>query len=138
MEQIGNREKWTGIISSIIYAALIVMTGFLLWRRGIESIPAMYVINVSIDVFAMLTGFVLSICCLIDVQKSGTNLKYIMHLINITFLGILTDAGAWLVDGIADLRWLNILDNTLYYIYAPISARFFWMYVTSIIRFSTP
>ena len=138
MEQIGNREKWTGIIASIIYVALIVMTGFLLWSRGIESIPAMYVINVSIDIFAMLTGFVLSICCLIDVQKSGTNIKYIMYLINITFLGILTDAGAWLVDGIADLRWLNILDNTLYYIYAPISACFFWMYVTSIIRLSTP
>lgn len=76
----------------------------------------------------MLTGFTLYVCCIIDLQKTGTNVRYLIALINVVFLQLFTDGCAWLLDAMPSLRYLNILDNTFYYLCAPVEAYFFWMY----------
>ena len=79
----------------------------------------------------MMTGYVLFICCIIDVQKTGNNLKWFLFLLNVVYLSLFTDAIAWLVDGVSFLRYINILDNILYYMCAPLEAFFFWHYTIS-------
>ena len=138
MDRIGKREKAGIIASSAIYVICIALIVYGMFRSGLSNIPPMYVVNMSIDLFAMLTGFVLFNCCLIDVQKSGTDMKYIMLLINVCFLHVFADASTWLVEGVPGLETLNMLDNTLFYMCESATVCLFWMYISSIVKFSSP
>ena len=128
MEFISKEKKRQVIGVTIFYVLLIFLTAFFLYLRGINTLLPIYVFNVGLDILSMTMGYVLFICCIIDVQKNGTNLRYLLMLLNAAYIACFTDAGAWLVDGIPSLRLLNIADNTLYYMCAPLEACFFWLY----------
>ncbi len=126
------------IAAFIIYPTLILLCVIFLCLKNIRDLKDVYIINVTVDLFGMMTGFVLFLCSLIDVQKIGSNNRsnnrYFLYLLNVLYLGLFTDACAWLVDAIPSLRILNIIDNTLYYLCNPISAFFFWMYSSTFFR----
>ena len=131
MDFLDKKQKRNVIITTCVYFLLILIVAQFLYVRGVSSIKPIYIVNISIDLLGMIVGYVLFICCLIDVQKTGANYFYYLLLLNVVYLGLFTDACAWLLDGIPGLRLLNILDNTLYYISTPFAAYFFWKYVTN-------
>ena len=134
MDRISKKEK-TGIITaSIVYVICIALIIWGMVTTRLESTPSMYVINMSIDLFAMLAGFVLFNCCIIDVRRSGADMKYIMLLINVCFLHVFADASTWIVEGRPGLEAFNLLDNTLFYICESATVCLLWMYITSIIK----
>lgn len=90
------------------------------WYRKLENLPNLYLINIGVDIFGTLMGFVLFIACMIDVQKTGSDQRYFLRLLSVAFLGLFTDLVAWLVDGLPSMRVVNILDNTLYYLCTPV------------------
>ena len=102
--------------------------------RGAENIPAAYLINITLDIAAMVTGYVIYICCIIDVSRGGDGNLYYQYLLNAVFLGLFTDALAWLIDGIPLMRIANIVDNTAYYICLPVSCFFFWRYIVEFVH----
>ncbi|MEE3472558.1 MAG: hypothetical protein VZR24_18095, partial [Butyrivibrio hungatei] len=120
MQGLSNHKQREAFIISAIYILLVIVVGYLVHLRGINDLVDIYLINIGIDAVGMMIGYVLYICCLVDVQKTGANLKHLLSLINVAYLGLFTDACAWLVDGVPGLRILNILDNTLYYFCAPV------------------
>lgn len=134
MSFITKRQKNTAIIATVVYLFLILIAAQLLYIRGLDQLKPIYVFNISGDIFAMLAGYVLFICCIIDVQKTGSNLKWLLYLLNAAFLGTFCDAVAWLVDGVEKYIWLNVLDNTLYYMCAPFEAFFFWNYAKTFLE----
>ena len=138
MNVIGKKEKAGIIIASIVYVICIVLIIYGVFSMGLGKISSMYIVNISIDIFAMLTGFVLFLCCLIDVQKGGSDMKYIMYLINVCFLHVFADASTWLVEGTPGLEIFNLLDNTLFYMCESATVCLFWMYITSLIKFTDP
>lgn len=138
MNVIGKKEKAGIIIASIVYVICIVLIIYGVFSMGLGKISSMYIVNISIDIFAMLTGFVLFLCCLIDVQKGGSDMKYIMYLINVCFLHVFADASTWLVEGTPGLEIFNMLDNTLFYMCESATVCLFWMYITSLIKFTDP
>ena len=77
-----------------------------------------YIFNEGVDLLGMLFGYVLFVCCLIDVQKTGNDYIYFFYLLNIAYWGLFLDANAWMVDGIVGLKSLNYIINTLYYIFS--------------------
>lgn len=122
------------IITSLVCFALIFITAQCLFLRGIDQIIPMYVMNVGIDIVSMLMGMVLFICFTIDVQKNGSDLRFLYMLLIVAYFGCFLDAGAWLLEGVPELRWLNILDNTFYYFCAPLEACFFWLYTLTYLK----
>ena len=138
MNVIGKKEKAGIIIASIVYVICIMLIIYGMYSMGLGKISSMYIVNISIDIFAMLTGFVLFLCCLIDVQKGGSDMKYIMYLINVCFLHVFADASTWLVEGTPGLEIFNLLDNTLFYMCESATVCLFWMYITSLIKFTDP
>jgi len=134
MEGLTKKRRSEAIVISLLYLIFVAVVGFLVHLRGIYNIVDIYLINIGIDVVGMLMGYVLYICCLIDVQKTGSNLKHLLSLINVAYLGLFTDACAWLVDGVPKFRILNILDNTIYYFCAPVEAYFFWLYTMTYLK----
>ena len=138
MEYIDKKHKTLAAAAGVIYLLLIVLCVFFMHRVGPAELPKLYLTNIGIDIFAMLTGYMLFICCAIDVQKNGANLKFFMYLINVCFLNVFTDAVSWLVDGNPQFITANLIINTLFYMCGPLSACFLWMYVTKTISLNKP
>ncbi|MBR5421415.1 MAG: serine/threonine-protein phosphatase [Lachnospiraceae bacterium] len=120
-------------ITSLIYISMIVLSLYYLLLNA-ERLKPLYLVNLTADFFGMLTGYVLFVSCLIDVQRTGTDYRWYFYLLNAVFFGLFTDSVAWLVDGNASLRWLNIADNTLYYMCMPSAACFFWLYCSQLMK----
>lgn len=128
-----NQLRRVIVITALCFA-MIFLTAYFLFIRGIDSIKPVYILNVGIDIIGMVVGYVIFICCTIDAQKNGVANRYLMLLLNAAFVGCFTDACAWLVDGVPGLRWLNIADNTVYYMCAPLEACFFWLYTMTYLK----
>ncbi len=137
MEYISKNKKRQAILTSVIYLLLIACGICFVWMRGIANLYPIYLVNIGVDLFGMLMGYVLFICCLIDVQKTGSDQRYFMYLLSVAYLGLFTDLAAWLVNGMPELRLINLIDNTLYYMCMPVGAYFFWLYVTKTLRSNT-
>lgn len=100
MDFLDKKQKRNVIITTCVYFLLILIVAQFLYVRGVSNIKPIYIVNISINLLGMVVGYVLFICCLIDVQKTGANYFYYLLLLNVVYLGLFTDACAWLVDGI--------------------------------------
>ena len=138
MQYISNRQRWVMIITSVIYLAMALVCALALKQRGFENMPQTYVMNVGIEIFSILVGYVLFISCTIDVQKSGANLKWFIYMINTVIWWAFTDAGSWLLDGVAEMRGLNFIDNTILFFCTLLSTYCFWKYLTEVLVMSHP
>lgn len=138
MEHITKREKYQAILTSFIYLAMIFVTAQSVWQKGIENFPQIYVFNIGIEIFAMLTGYMLFISCIIDIQKSGTDLKWFVYMVNTAIWWNFSDAMSWVLDGNPYLRWLSLIDNTIIFFCAPLMAFCFWKYITGMVPMNRP
>ena len=137
MEYIGKKQMKQVQRASVFYLALLFLCICLVFMRGLKNLEPVYILNITADIYGMLIGYVLFVCCIIDVQKTGANLRYLLYLLGVSYIGLFTDAGAWLVQGVPELRIINILDNTVYYLCAPIAAYCFWHYVMNYLSVKT-
>ena len=133
-----KKSKQLAIITSFIYLGMVALCAFGVWRHGVENMPGIYVLNVAIEIFSILTGYMLFVSCITDVQKSGTDLKWFIYMLNVAIYWAFTDAGSWLLDGVANLRVLNIIDNTILFLCTPLSAYCFWKYLTGQVIMNKP
>lgn len=129
-----KKGKIVGLTISLFQLATIVFAIALAVFWGLDNLPKVYIINISVDVFAMTMGFVLFVCCMIDVQKNGSRFYYFYMIVNTLFIALFSDMIAWFVDGVPSLRWVNILDNTVYYLTGSFAAFFFFKYMINILR----
>ena len=134
MEAALRKKRLEALVSLLVYALLIVLTICFIWQRKLSQLEPAYIINVTADIFAMLLGAVLYICLQFDTEKSGDRIKYFGFLLNISFLGAFTDSIAWLVDGVAEMRVINVIDNTFYFACSPIQVYFLWLYMSAFIK----
>ncbi len=133
-EDIVNKQTKVSIGVMVIYPVCFALVIALLIYRGLSALPDTSIINVSIDLFGMLMGYVLYVCCRFDAEKSDSNLKYFFFLHNAAYLGLFVDAVSWLVDGVAQLRMINVIDNYLYFMCAPLQAFCYYKYISNVIR----
>ena len=134
MEFMTKKQLRDAIISMIIYPILFALCILFIFLHGLKGLEDSYIINISMDLFGMMMGYVLYICCLFDVEKTDSDLKNYFYLLNVTYLTLFLDACSWLVDGVPELRIANIIDNTLYFSCSPIQAYFFWLYLSSFMK----
>ena len=125
-----KRVMWV----SLFCLLMMFLTAQFTFIRGVANLKPMYVLNIGMDMVSMMMGYMLFVCFVIDVQKNGSDLRYLMLLLIVSYVGCFTDACAWLVDGIPQLRWANILDNTVYYLCAPLEACLFWLYTMTYLK----
>ncbi len=134
---IEKKRKVLLIVSCVFYLTLISLCVGLTLARGIDDLPPVYIINISLDLFGLVMGLVLFASLVIDVQKTGANQKYYLFLLTTICVGLFSDAGAWLLDGVKPLRFLCVVDNYLYYVCNPAASFFFWIYVSSLVKKSS-
>ena len=131
---LSKKRKIQTIMTGVVYLFLVIVGIYLVWLKKLDCLYPSYLINISVDLFGMLLGYVLFICSLIDVQRTGARQRYFFYLLNVTYTGLFLDLLAWLVNGVARLRLVNLCVNTLYFICMPLEVFFFWRYVRSVIK----
>ncbi len=138
MVYITNRQKRLTAITGIIYLAMIALCCAGLFIKGINNMVPIYVFNVAHELLGMAVGYVLYLCCLIDVQKSGSNLKYFIYLLNVSIYALFTDAMSWILEGNPELWRLNYIDNFVLFLCGPLSAFCFWKYISEMLVLNRP
>jgi len=118
----------------LILMILCILDIFMLNVADLESLPQTSVINITLDVAGMLVGLVVLICCTIDEKKSNYEVYYFTLLLVINSIILFVDEVSWIIDRNPELRIVAIIDNTIYYILAPILALLFIYYVTDIVK----
>jgi len=88
----GRNDRLLVMITSFVYLAMIATCIGGLVHRGPDNLPSIYVMNVSIETFAILVGYILFISCIIDVQKSGADLQWFIYMLNVAIWWAFTDA----------------------------------------------
>ena len=76
--------------------SLIFLIGFALAIGGVlflhvEQLTPIFIINVSMDLCAMVLGYILFICAVIDKQWNGDNLDYFLMMIVTVFVCLYAD-----------------------------------------------
>lgn len=138
MEYISKKQKRLALVAGILYVSMIIICIVGLYLRGVNNMVPIYVFNVAMEITSMATGCVLFLCCLIDVQKSGSNLKYFIYMLNVGLLSLFTEAGSWLLEGIEPLWRLNYIDNFVLFLCAPLSGFCFWKYASDVLVLNKP
>ncbi|MCR5637344.1 MAG: serine/threonine-protein phosphatase [Lachnospiraceae bacterium] len=136
MENTQKKNNHLAEITASIYIAMIVAGIVFVKIRGLENLKDVYLINIGVDIFGMFVGYVILVCSLIDMKRTGTDQKYLIYLLNITYFGLFTDLVAWVVNEVPSLWIVNLIDNTLYYMCMPVCCYCFWKYVTVTIKHS--
>ncbi|MCR4586537.1 MAG: serine/threonine-protein phosphatase [Lachnospiraceae bacterium] len=131
MKRLDKKNKRILVGALLTYAFFTVLTLVLFIVRDAKTLPVTSVINISMDMIGMIMGCVLFVTCLIDVAKTGANYRIYMYLLNVVFTGLMTDAMAWMADGISSLRICNILINTIYYMCTSMAACLFYLFITT-------
>ena len=106
--------------------------------KGPENIDHMMMLNIGMDEASMMIGLVILVCSYIDLQRGVGDDRIFRILVHAAFVGVFTDAGAWLMYGDPSMRILSIIDNTIFFLATPISCYFFWNYVVRSMRPHSP
>lgn len=121
-------------LAAILFVAAIAVALMSFIHRGPSTLETNRVINITADIFCMVLGLVLFLCCGSDTQWDQDNLNYFLMMIITTFVAAFTDEYSWLVDGKANLIVANKIVNTIYYCTAPGLGYLFWRYVITFLN----
>lgn len=129
-----KKHKQHTVLIWVVYFVLIGLSLAIALTRGSEGMEPIYYMNIGIDLFGMIVISVIFLSCSFDPAADTVLMRYYKRLINVTFLGLLTDFLAWIVNGIPEFRNINLVANTLYYMCLPLGCYFFWRYVENMLK----
>ena len=121
-------------LAAVFFVAAIAVALMSFIHRGPSTLETNRVINITADIFCMVLGLVLFLCCGSDTQWDQDNLNYFLMMIITTFVAAFTDEYAWLVDGKSELVMVNKIINTVYYCSTPMLGYLFWRYVITFLN----
>lgn len=124
-------RAWAGSLIFLIGFALAIGGAMFLHT---EQLMPIFIMNVAMDLCAMILGYILYICAVLDKQWNGANLDYFLMMIITVFVGLYADEICWLTDGKPELRILCIASNTVFYCVTPIVVYLFWRYVLTFLN----
>ena len=81
MDYLSEKRKRQIFVVVFIYFSFIALSIILLILRNPNELKAQYIINCAVDIFGMIMGYVLFICSLIDVQRTGERNLYFFIII---------------------------------------------------------
>ncbi len=122
------------VLTVLFDAMAIFITLYFLANKDVEKMVPAHVLNIGMDMAGMMIGIVILICSYIDMQRGASDNRYFRYMIQSTFFGLITDAGAWLMNGAPAYRGMNLFENTVYYLVTPLNVYFFWRFLLQLTR----
>ena len=129
-----KRIRAHAFLTTFLFVAAIVLSIFFFVYWEGTSLPPTRIINITGDIFCMVLGLVLFLCCGSNEQWDTANLKVFLMMVSACFISAFTDGASWLLDGKGEYRALNILVTTVFYSTTPVLAYLFWRYVVTFLN----
>ncbi|SDB50775.1 Serine phosphatase RsbU, regulator of sigma subunit [Pseudobutyrivibrio sp. YE44] len=133
-EYSSRKEVLNTVARTVLFLGLAIFVSQLANKRGFDVLNPLYIINITLDIFGMLVGYIILVGLYLDKQKKGKTIKYLMAIIVITYIGLFTDAVEYISDGVPEYRMHNIFVTVLYYITIPANAVLFWHYTMNYLK----
>ncbi len=112
---------------------LLIIAVMSVYIRGIDNIKNIWILNIGMDMIGLVLGLMITLFCYVDYRKGIQDYRYFRYLVQVADVGILADVGAWVYDGAPELRTLNLISNTFFYLATPILIFFLWLYTKQLI-----
>lgn len=115
-----------------------IVAAYLLTLRDWNTMPPQWLFSIALDMF----GMVICILLFMSVVKNRSDISfrtgYFSYLIGILGLEMFLSLCTWLVDGIAQLRTLNMLLNVLSSALSSLLLLVAWFYLVEVADLDTP
>ena len=129
-----QKEILNTTVRTILFLGLAVLVPQLAHHRGFDVLNPLYIINITLDTFGMLVGFLLLLGIYLDKQKRGKTTYYLIAIIIVTYISLFTDAVEYISDGEAGYRVHNVWVTIVYYITLPTEGFLFWHYTLNYLK----
>ena len=93
-----QKEILNTTVRTILFLGLAVLVPQLAHHRGFDVLNPLYIINITLDTFGMLVGFLLLLGIYLDKQKRGKTTYYLIAIIIVTYISLFTDAVEYISD----------------------------------------
>ena len=122
------------VVATVIYMVGIGVCVASLFGRGLDNIIPVYLVNTGVDLFGMIAGYIMYICYLVDSDNTEKKRNFFPFLINITFVGLISDAFNGIIMLVPKWHILLMLNTTAYFMVLPLECYFFFRYITDTLK----
>ncbi|MBQ0071709.1 MAG: histidine kinase [Spirochaetales bacterium] len=122
-----------GILQELLLLFLCALLFPILYFRGMLSLPLTSIMNISMDIAALAIVLILHASTIYN-HSTTRGSRVFRYLVLVEFIALYTDILAWVVDGVPGLRWVNILNNTVFYLCSVGIAYFYLLFVVNFLH----
>ena len=122
------------ILTTVIYVVGIGVCVASLFGKGLDTIMPIYLVNAGVDLFGMIAGYILFVCYLIGSDSSESKSDFFPYLINITYVGLFSDALDGIIKEIPKWHVFLMINTTVYFMILPLECYFFFRYITATLK----
>ncbi|HCA05552.1 MAG TPA: hypothetical protein DEO32_06625 [Ruminococcaceae bacterium] len=105
-----------------------------LYIRGFNGMKPQWMFSIGADVFCSAVCVMLCFSCFLNRRNATEETNSFVTMISTTALALFLDEASWLVQGLAQFRYLNIAINVLHYMNGVVLIFLFWQYISRALR----
>lgn len=126
-----NRMILAGFVISCIQLAAGLV---LLLIRGFDGMEGAWLFSIGADLFCLAVCVMLCFSCAMNYKSRTEHTRLFVSLLTANAIALFLDEAAWLVQGIPQLRELNVLINVLFYMNGIVLIYQFWQYIRRVLK----
>ncbi len=124
-----DNMKWVIPACFGLSVALTAAGIILLLSRGFSDMEAGWLFSIGADIFCMSICVMLCFSCVLNLKGRNEQTYVFVSLLTVNALAMFLDEVSWIIQGIAELRYLNITVNVFAFVDGIVLVYLFWQYI---------
>lgn len=129
-----NRRFIVLIIVSLLYLSGIALCFAGMFAKGLDNIKSAYLINMGVDLFGMIAGYILYCCFLVDKDNANMGGDFFQYLIDVIYVGLFSDFFTGILVNVPSWHVIYRLNSTVYFMVLPTVSYCFYRYISTIFK----
>ena len=117
-----------------ISCALLAAGILTLMLRGFGGMEGGWMFSIGADLFCMAVSVMLSFSCVLNYKNRNEHTSVFVTLLTVSALSLFLDEAAWLVQGLAPLRGINLVINVFHFMIGVVLIYLFWQYIRRVLK----
>lgn len=140
VSKINNKKDWLGQQTWIVPVCfgfscfLTVISVVLLGVRGLSGLKQGWMFSMGADLFCMAICTMLCFSATLNRKARNADTHVFVTLLTTCSFALFIDNICWIVQGIPDLRFVNLTANVLFYMFGSILIYLFWEYIRRVLN----
>ena len=111
---------------------LMVSSIVIAFVRSFKGMESTWVFSIGADIFTLAICTMLTFSCMLSRLSGKDSSHFFAAVLTVNGVALFLDEMCWIVQGNAQLRYLNLTINVLFFIDGAILIYFFWRYVSTV------